>query len=307
MQVDMKDLPQVNKRLYELKYVLNEPRAYERLGSNMMLFYTQIEDELIKTHMEGFKTVFDYPFIVEYIAAHSGNSNLFTKVIHSSPFFEELYFFKALPGDERSRSLIELFMMHDDIMMDQVTLYKIINIALKMPGTKYFNYIVSDVISKVGWGYDVFKRTNDGAELLPTCQVGKTFASEMLSCYNYGNNLERKDYKDLRFLILRHQYGKLLRLTYPYDDAFKKLVYDFYDEQDVYDLFIDDYFLDISQRLEDVGINVEFVDEVTSCYKKVRSLLELTDNKELTDDFEFLVRLLRVRPYCFGGSNSDGN
>lgn len=227
-----------------------------------------------------------------------------TKVLKEDPYNDSLYYIKCTNG----YTLIENIVKYDKLILDKLTIMRLITIAQRMPGTRYYEESISrvfEVIKKMKIAI-VVKDDKGLKDVLSECEFAKLVATENCNIYT---GIEKEEHKelDLRYFLLRYQLFYIENLTFPYQKSFDKLLYEFYYDQETYDAFIETLFVSLSLKLEEIGVCLDFVEDLKGKIPEIYKMLPKTEErKDIEGDVDFLNRILAIRPYCYNGSNYDG-
>lgn len=306
--MDSLNLEGFNEELKRLRYVEKDLMKYDMTGSNLMLVMSSFEDTLLEVKKDDTSS-FAFPAIVEFVIENESYPYLISIILSKISQNEALFFERACPESKDSRTIIELLVMTDNIKLDDITLTKIVEVAKHMPGTKFYESTACAIISQIPYNFDIYKRDNEGSELLPPNKVCDEFASFISRMFTFGENLKRDRYDDLRFLLLRHRYDRLESLPFPYSNTGYNLVYSLYDGEDEYDNLIDDYFVDISNKIyNEIGIDYEFHEDLLMDFDNIKVKLKAVKNGEIIiSDVLFFKKLLSIRPFGYFGGQGDSN
>lgn len=243
----------------------------------------------------GYKPSFNFPNIA-YTILEKGDpkSPIFKSIVNRIIFWEN--FVNEKPNIDADRTYLETFIARD-LDLEETEVEKIAMIAMVSKGTQKYEKMMDKVISQYGTPSDnsVIVESSFGTiyshELFKECEKETKKLFKAMEGY-FLDKKESGDINDLKFLVLKHH--SFERIIY-------RLVYQFYATDCIYQAFLDNVTISIENRLEKVGLEYDFLDDIIADRFEIYGMLDMDDEfeKELARDIITIEKMLNIRPYPY--------
>lgn len=243
----------------------------------------------------GFAPHFNFPNITyAYIEKGDVDSPIFQSIKNRVIFWEN--FADAKPDIDAEMTYLEALVSRDTELSES-EVEKIASIAKISKGSMKFEKAKDKIISSYGTPCDNTVMIEGPHGVIYSDELYKNCVEETVRFFELSEGfcLKKNMYdvaSDLRFLIFKH---------HNFEGIMYKLVFELFATDCIYTAFLDSIVLSISNRLEQIGLEYDFIEDIIKDRFEIYGMLDMDDEfeKKLTMDIIALEKIVNIRPYPY--------